>query len=88
MAALGLLGLALSTWLLSLPEKTLFISILLVLLEPAGWFIFWAGSDLLLSQTREINPDLIFYRKLAGARILFTTPGASPSVPGASAHLS
>jgi hypothetical protein len=71
MAALGLLFMGLAAWLLSLTQRTLWISLLLVLLEPAGWFIFWAGCDLLLSQARDINPDLIFYRKLSGARVVF-----------------
>ncbi|HVM31500.1 MAG TPA: hypothetical protein VMU88_00055 [bacterium] len=81
MAALGLIFMGLAAWLLSLAERTLWVSLSLVLLEPAGWFIFWEGGELLLSQAREINPDLVFYRKLSGARILFMPAPSNPLGP-------
>ena len=53
--------------------STLTMSFLIVLLEPAGWFSFWEGLNILLFETKNIYPELDFYKKMSKSRISFWT---------------
>lgn len=44
---------------------------LVVMLEPGGWFLFWEGLDLMIFETKRINPDLEFHRKMQKVDIMF-----------------
>ena len=44
---------------------------LLILFEPAGWFLFWEGLDMLLFEAKKTDPELEFNEKLANAHINF-----------------
>lgn len=48
-----------------------FKELLVVLLEPGGWFLFWQGLDLIIFKSKEVSPDLKFYRKMANCEIFF-----------------
>jgi len=52
-------------------EGSLFSSFLLILLEPAGWFLFWEGSNILIFESKKITPDFDFYKKMSKCRIDF-----------------
>lgn len=71
MVALGILFMMAATYLLTCFPQTLWRSMIVVLLEPAGWFTFWEGLSLLLFYSKEAKPDLVFYRKMSGAKIGF-----------------
>ena len=71
MTALGVAFMFLATYLLTYTPRNIWSTFIVVLLEPAGWFTFWEGSYLILFQSKEINPDLAFYRKMTGAKINF-----------------
>jgi Fe2+ transport system protein B len=43
------------------------------LTEPSGWFFTWNGLDKLFSSTEKKLPELIFFRKLSKAKVIFTT---------------
>ena len=45
---------------------------LVVMLEPGGWFLFWEGLDLIIFKSKVIKPDLEFYKKMTKAEIIFT----------------
>lgn len=45
---------------------------LVVMLEPGGWFLFWEGLDLIIFKSKVLKPDLEFYRKMVKAEIVFT----------------
>ena len=47
------------------------LTFLAVLLEPAGWFLFWEGLDLVIFKSKERRPNMEFYRKMSKARINF-----------------
>ncbi|MBI2271123.1 MAG: hypothetical protein HYU69_12325 [Bacteroidetes bacterium] len=47
------------------------VNIALVVFEPAGWFLVWAGFDMLLYSSRHDRTELDFYHKLSKAKILF-----------------
>ena len=44
-----------------------------ILLEPAGWFMFWEGLNLIIFKSKEIDPNLDFHRKMANAKIKFVS---------------
>ena len=44
---------------------------LLVLLEPAGWFLFWEGLDQMIFEAKKKTPDLGFYEKMTKCEIKF-----------------
>jgi len=46
------------------PRQSLLLSFLLVFLEPAAWFLLWEGMDQIFFNSKSINPELNFYRKM------------------------
>lgn len=54
-------------------KETVLASFLTILLEPASWFLFWEGLDLLIFDSKKEKPDLEFYREMAGADISFVS---------------
>lgn len=54
-------------------NESFMTSFFTILLEPAGWFLFWEGLDLVIFKSRVIGPDLDFHRKMANATIKFTS---------------
>jgi hypothetical protein len=53
-------------------EKNLFMTFLVIILEPGGWFLFWEGLDLIIFNSKEIRKtNLEFYRKMSEVRITF-----------------
>ena len=47
------------------PEHTLLTSFMLIFLEPASWFLLWEGMDQIVFHSKNINPELDFYRKMS-----------------------
>jgi len=45
---------------------------LVVMLEPGGWFLFWEGMDLIIFKSQVVKPDLEFYKKMTRAEIIFS----------------
>lgn len=54
-------------------EKNIITSFFTILLEPAGWFLFWEGMHLVIFETKKTNPTLKFNEKMANASINFTS---------------
>ena len=71
MASLGALMLIIATLVSIYGGEGVWTHILLVLLEPAGWFTAWTGLDQLFYTVEEKKPDLDFYRKMSNVEILF-----------------
>jgi hypothetical protein len=46
--------------------------LMIVMLEPGGWFLFWEGLDLIIFKSKAVAPDLEFYRKMTKAEIIFS----------------
>ncbi len=68
----GIITMLLATMVLfTLEEGSMLSSFLIVLLEPAGWFLFWEGLNITVFESRKINPELDFYSKMAKAKIEF-----------------
>jgi hypothetical protein len=49
------------------------VHFLLVLFEPAGWFLLWAGLDHLVYLSKNTKKDFDFYSKMSKAEIKFLT---------------
>ena len=54
------------------PEKY-HVHFLLVLFEPAGWFLLWTGFDHLVNSPKETKRDIDFYAKMIKSEIIFLT---------------
>lgn len=52
-------------------EKGFIFSLIVVVLEPAGWFSAWTGLDKLFSKMLNKHPDIDFYEKMAKVEIKF-----------------
>lgn len=50
------------------PSQDIFLSFLVVFLEPAAWFLLWEGMDQILFNSKSANPDIEFYRKMSNAQ--------------------
>ncbi|OGY48267.1 MAG: hypothetical protein A3D39_00185 [Candidatus Buchananbacteria bacterium RIFCSPHIGHO2_02_FULL_39_17] len=46
-------------------------SIVVVILEPGSWFLFWEGLELLIFESKKHSPDLQFYEKMNSCKINF-----------------
>ncbi|MFL5752226.1 MAG: hypothetical protein ACJ76F_02370 [Bacteroidia bacterium] len=45
--------------------------VLLVIVEPAGWFLVWTGMENLINTSRRERSEINFYSKLSHSRITF-----------------
>ncbi|MCX6816158.1 MAG: hypothetical protein NT120_04890 [Candidatus Aenigmarchaeota archaeon] len=70
---IGLLVMFLATLLTFEYEKTLLTAFLIVIMEPAGWFLFWEGMNQAVFESKRINPDLEFYEKMIKCRVEFVS---------------
>ena len=52
-------------------EGSLLMNFLIILFEPAGWFLFWEGLDQIVFEPKKTRPDLEFYEKMAKSDIIF-----------------
>lgn len=53
------------------PKQGFVKELLIVLLQPGGWFLFWEGLNLMIFESKKISPDLEFYRKMSNSEIIF-----------------
>ncbi|OHA33169.1 MAG: hypothetical protein A2928_03070 [Candidatus Taylorbacteria bacterium RIFCSPLOWO2_01_FULL_45_15b] len=49
------------------PRESLLLSFLVIFLEPAAWFLLWEGMDQIIFNSKSINPELDFYRKMSNS---------------------
>jgi hypothetical protein len=54
-------------------ENNLFVHFLLIIFEPAGWFLFWEGLDQVLFESKKTRPEMEFYEKMAKTETYFLT---------------
>lgn len=68
MVALGVLCLLAATVaLFKNSSQNFLLSFLVVLLEPAAWFLLWEGMDQIVFTSRNANSELDFYHKMSTA---------------------
>lgn len=71
MAFCGILMMLVVSYLFTLDKAPFFIHMLIVILEPAGWFTAWTGLDEVFYTARINKPDIEFYRKMVHSTISF-----------------
>ena len=54
-------------------SNSFYASFLVVLLEPAGWFLFWEGSRQIMFEPKTKKPELEFYKKMSKCEIKFSS---------------
>jgi len=52
-------------------ERTLSRSFMIILFEPAGWFLFWEGLGQIVFESKKKKPELSFYEKMSKSEITF-----------------
>ena len=66
MVILGVVSMIVATFIIfEDPAQNILRSFLLVFLEPAAWFLLWEGMDLIIFNSKKLNPDLSFYKKMS-----------------------
>ena len=74
MGAIGIFFMFVATYIaFTYGTATLFLTFLVVLLEPAGWFLLWEGMSLLMFRPKRLKQSLEFYRKMSKAKVAFFT---------------
>jgi Fe2+ transport system protein B len=53
------------------PSQNLMQNFIVLMTEPAGWFLFWEGLDMILFKSKDLKPNSVFYKKMAHAEIYF-----------------
>jgi len=69
--AFGIILMFFATLIIFSGDTSLQWTFMIVLLEPAGWFLFWEGLNQIVFEAKKINPDLRFYTKMMKCRIEF-----------------
>ncbi|MCR4327633.1 MAG: hypothetical protein NUV46_03565 [Nanoarchaeota archaeon] len=67
----GVLFMVLATFFITRESQNPFIIFLSVLFEPAGWFSFWEGLNLMIFESKSKSKYLHFYKKMSVAKIAF-----------------
>ncbi len=67
----GIIFMVIATFFLTNNGNNYFLTFLSVISEPAGWFLFWEGLNLLIFDVKKKLPDLEFYDKISKAKINF-----------------
>jgi len=67
----GVFFMILATFFITRESQSSIIIFLAVLFEPAGWFLFWEGLDLMIFESKEKSSKLEFYKKLSKSKIIF-----------------
>ena len=71
-AGVGIILMIFATFiLLSELDNTFLITFLIVILEPAGWFLFWEGSYQTIFESKMKETDYMFYKKMTKCDISF-----------------
>lgn len=72
-SVIGIILMLSASYLSFMQPQKYHIHFLLVLFEPAGWFLLWAGLDHLVYSSKESKKDLDFYLKMTKSEINFFT---------------
>lgn len=72
-AVVGIILMFIAAYILFKNNQTLIISFLIILFEPAGWFLFWEGLNQAIFESKNKKPDESFYHKMAKSEIDFVS---------------
>jgi len=52
-------------------ENSFLFHFLVILFEPAGWFFFWEGLNLIVFDSKKLDEDILFHKKLSECEVIF-----------------
>jgi hypothetical protein len=52
-------------------DRNIWVSFLIVILEPAGWFLFWEGLNMFWFDVKKTRPEREFYKKMSKCSVTF-----------------
>ncbi len=70
-AVSGVVLMVIAAFVKNLPEKNFLLNTILIILEPAGWFLLWTGLDFFVYRSNKRKPELNFNTKMAHSEITF-----------------
>ena len=70
-AILGLFMMVCASTLSASKSQNILMHALLVVFEPAGWFLVWISMESLINNKRREKPELEFYNKVAKSKVGF-----------------
>lgn len=73
LTVIGFMLMLTASYLSFMKAEKYYIHFLLVLFEPAGWFLLWTGLDHLVYLSKNSKKDLDFYSKMSRFEIKFLT---------------
>jgi hypothetical protein len=71
LSILGFVMMLCAGYISSSKSQSIPLHILLVILEPAGWFLVWICMEHLINSSRKEKPEIEFYAKMTKSRITF-----------------
>ena len=73
LTVIGIVLMITASYLSYMKPEQYHVHFLIVLFEPAGWFLLWAGLDHLVYQSKSAKKDFDFYSKMSISEIKFFT---------------
>ena len=73
LTVIGIVLMVTASYLSFMQQEKYHVHFLIVLFEPAGWFLLWAGLDHLVYQSKNTKKDFDFYSKMSKSEIKFFT---------------
>jgi hypothetical protein len=70
-SAAGLIFMLIASYLKELKVTEFYMTFLLTLFEPGGWFLLWTGFDYFMNYSRNRLQDLAFFNRMADVHIEF-----------------
>ncbi len=49
------------------------VNFIIVVTEPAGWFLFWEGLDMAIFESKRTKADFNFYKKISKGEVFFSS---------------
>lgn len=71
LSSLGVLLMFISTYISSQESSAFFMNLLLVILEPTGWFMTWYGLEQIFYKVQQKKEEIRFYEKMTKCKISF-----------------
>jgi hypothetical protein len=75
LALIGIIVMIAASYISFMKPEQYHVHFVLVLFEPAGWFLLWTGLDHLVHSSKEPKKDLAFYLRMTKSEINFFTHG-------------
>lgn len=69
----GIILMFIAAYIMYKGNNKLFTSFMIILLEPASWFLFWEGLRQIVFDSKAKKPEFEFYKKMAKCEISFSS---------------